>query len=146
MPQKANCLKLFNRRFIIDLNTVWKYLCKEKPSDSSMPFSWIDKRITRSSSWNLKLIEMSGSRLFYLPNSVKMCDTFNKAVLEGDQTYFPLQRRHVDQGYKRLLSFLFCTSHWQLLYLSRFLLTENARKVTSTNWSSQLIKYTTRAI
>lgn len=39
MPQKANCLKLFNRRFIIDLNTEWKYLCSEKPSDSSMLFA-----------------------------------------------------------------------------------------------------------
>lgn len=117
MPQKAKRLKLFNRRFIIDLNTVWKYLCKEKPSDSSMLFDCIDK-IIRSSSWNLKLIEMRGTRLFYLPNSATMCDIFNNDVLRGDQTYILLQCRQVYQGYKRLLSFLFCTSQWQLLYLS----------------------------
>lgn len=39
MPQKANCLKLFTRRFVIDLNTEWKYLCSGKPSDSSMLFA-----------------------------------------------------------------------------------------------------------
>lgn len=145
MPPKANCLKLFNRRFIIDWNTVWKYLCKEQPSDSSMLFDWIGKIITRSSSWNLKLIEMRGTRLLYLPNSVKMYDIFNNDVLGGDQTYFLLQCRHVDRGYKRLLSFLFCTSQWQLLYLS-FLLRADVHEVTPTNQSSQLIKYTTKAI
>lgn len=39
MLQKANCLKMFTRRFIIDLNTGWKYLCSSEPSDSSMLFA-----------------------------------------------------------------------------------------------------------
>lgn len=49
---------------------------------------------------------MRGTRLFYLPNSVKMCNIINKDVLGGDQTYFLLQCRHVDQYYPKVNLFL----------------------------------------
>lgn len=97
---------MLNRRFVIDLNTMWKYLCKEKPSDSSMLFDWVDKIITRSSSWELKLIEMRGTRLFYLPNSVKMCDIFNKDVLGGDQPCFLLQAEACGSGLQKFIIFV----------------------------------------
>lgn len=35
-----------------------------------------------------------------------MCNIINKDVLGGDQTYFLLQRRHVDQYYPKVTLFL----------------------------------------
>lgn len=49
---------------------------------------------------------MRGTRLFYLPNSVKMCDIFNKDVLGGDQPCFLLQAEACGSGLQRLLSLL----------------------------------------
>lgn len=53
-----------------------------------------------------------------------MCDTFNKDVLGGDQTYFLLQHRHVNQSFKGLL---FSLLHKSMATATLFLISFNSK-------------------